>query len=92
MVYTLRGVGGAQVQVTNLGARVISPEIALPPSPCPDEFWESRVETDWVVMTCDAPDGRHFEMGFWLDDEGILEVTLATSADSATHQKNRYSI
>lgn len=77
IVYTIRNARGAEVEVTNLGATVVAPDV---PAPFPDfssHVWESRVETDWVVMTLDA-EGQHAEAGFYLNDNNELEITVVS--------------
>ncbi len=66
VVYTLRA-GGREVQVSNLRDGVL---------------WESRVETNWVVMVHDDPKtGVHREAGFYLYDDGTLEVTRVENGE-----------
>lgn len=67
--------------LSSLGAAVVSNATpALPfPAAVSKVNWESRVETDWVVMAVDLADGTHCEAGFYLDDAGRLEITCVTA-------------
>lgn len=74
VVYTLRNGQGAEVQITNLGATVVAPDLpALFPA-FATHIWESGVQTNWVVMALDAGE-HHLEAGFYLYDDNTLEIT-----------------